>query len=988
MFEIYGYGNVDALLGIFNAIAALRGPGDFLTAIAAVVVMGFFAAMLAYALEPHKLTGWKWLASVLGVYYLLWVPTATVQVLDKQGFQPPVVVANVPFGAAALGGITSSVGSMVTDLFETVFSTIPGPAAMPNELSYTQVGMMFGARAVAETSRSAFLDMTFKTNMSNFLLNCTFYDLQEGGIDPKLWNASEDLWTMMAATNPARFTPMIGGGPGTNLRSCTDAYGVLAIAMDGAINEVKERLATTLNPTAPAAVRNALIDPQIQQAYLKNGLAGAAMSVTDIIRQNGLVNSIVDAGMLGCQRSNDPACILQSQARTNATASTNAAWISGAKVAEQALPLIRNAAEAMLYAMFPIIILMLFLSSGMKTFKMVGMYVALFVSIQLWPPLFAILNYLGTQAAASQLAAAGTIVGGTFGVALQNSDAIYSGAVSMPAVVAYLVMAIPVLAYSIANGLVGVSGALFGAASAIGTAVAGPSGQAALGNMSMGNVAMDQTNVSSNMTNAFTRRSERLDGTVDTFTGTGGHAIRTLQNDTPLNWAISARSESGTGERASSAVQAAKGRMVEAQQQLSSVLQEGLSQMQRSGKNWNFAAGSGSRETADNAHARAVASQVLYGSEGSDTLANTTGVTREANANVNLGIGGGVRGGRTWGSDESARDTISMGGGGGQGGPGGTMSRGSSVTETQSRGSSGGVSGYGNAGGGVGANVRGTAGADYRHASGTTDRSQTAYGGTTEDRFADAVSRDEAFRRAVFGSAEKADEYAARLQSAKSRAERETASYNEVLSTESSASRSDSERGDVAYAPLKDGRDARNAEQLEAMMDSYDRDATPWQNAQTMRNALSLQSQRPTPPSGVRWDGLRDVHDADAAAPALSAGAVRSDYRGNRARTAARGGMPAEPTEAQMDAVRAAPRPHDASLAAGKQKAVEGAKSVEEVARSDRAQAERNVGKVQVGSGAYTTSKNLDDQTRDIAGKKTRDAGQGVVDKVKGWFSK
>ena len=100
MYEIYAYGNNDSLYGIFNAIAAIMGANSYLQAIAMVAFCGFVTAALAYAFMPHKLIGWQWLASVLLVYSILFVPKVTVGIVDKLGTQPVQVVSNVPFGVA------------------------------------------------------------------------------------------------------------------------------------------------------------------------------------------------------------------------------------------------------------------------------------------------------------------------------------------------------------------------------------------------------------------------------------------------------------------------------------------------------------------------------------------------------------------------------------------------------------------------------------------------------------------------------------------------------------------------------------------------------------------------------------------------------------------------------------------------------------------------------------------------------------------------
>ena len=118
MWEIYAYHNTESLFGIFNAIAAIMASGTYLSAIAAVAFCGFVAALVAYMFAPEKLQGWKWIATVVLVYGVLFVPRVNVGIVDKTGGTPVRVVANVPFGMAALGGLTSSIGNSITELFE------------------------------------------------------------------------------------------------------------------------------------------------------------------------------------------------------------------------------------------------------------------------------------------------------------------------------------------------------------------------------------------------------------------------------------------------------------------------------------------------------------------------------------------------------------------------------------------------------------------------------------------------------------------------------------------------------------------------------------------------------------------------------------------------------------------------------------------------------------------------------------------------------
>ena len=140
MWEIYAYQNSDSLFGIFNAAAAIHASSDYMAAVAAVAFCGFVAALIAYAFAPEKLQGWKWLATVLLVFSILIVPRVTVGIVDKTGGSAVKVVANVPFGVAMLGSLTSTIGHTLTQLFETAFQIIPGAGGLPSELSYEKNG--------------------------------------------------------------------------------------------------------------------------------------------------------------------------------------------------------------------------------------------------------------------------------------------------------------------------------------------------------------------------------------------------------------------------------------------------------------------------------------------------------------------------------------------------------------------------------------------------------------------------------------------------------------------------------------------------------------------------------------------------------------------------------------------------------------------------------------------------------------------------------
>jgi len=503
MWEIYAYQNSDSLFGIFNAAAAIHASSDYMSAVAAVAFCGFVAALIAYAFAPDKLQGWKWLATVLLVFSILIVPRVTVGIVDKTGGSAVKVVANVPFGIAVLGSVTSTIGHTLTGLFETAFQVVPGVGALPSELTYEKNGLMFGNRLIRDTGNVVFQDPKFRTDLINYIHNCTMYDLIDGTVDPGTFSSSDDVWALMGTPNPARFSTLTGAGGAVTVDTCPNVYSNLNGRLPAQLTRIQGKLAFQLNPTLPSAAAAAAIAGQIQQAYLKNSIATAAATAADLIRQNAVLNTINDSSNIIGQKINDPASMVLAVGRAQAVAQQNATWLNYGKVAEQALPVFRNVIEAITYALFPLFVLLLLLTSGRETPATFKGYAAILIWIQLWPPLYAVLNYMASIYAAYDLAAAADLGTGAKALSLQTASTIYSRAISGEAVVGYLAISIPFIAWAALKRMENFGTALVGGLSGLQGMLSGSTGSAAVGNVNMGNVAMDQLQLAPNRTSAF-----------------------------------------------------------------------------------------------------------------------------------------------------------------------------------------------------------------------------------------------------------------------------------------------------------------------------------------------------------------------------------------------------------------------------------------------------------------------------------------------------
>ena len=549
MFEIYAYGNVDTLTGVFNAIAAIMGGAGYLSLIKTMAVTGVLVAAAAGLFTPGRFHGWAWLMGLLLVYHAMFLPKAEVAIVDKLGSQPPAVVGNVPIGVAFFGHATSLVGDVMTRFFETAFQVIPDTnAQLPEALAYQKNGVMFGNRLIQASRAANVADPQLRADMIAFVHNCTVYDLQDGTIDPAAFAQSTDIWALMGTPNPGRFSTW--GNP-VQVDTCPVIYTRLNSRLPAEIARARATLALQMNPTLDPSIAAGVIDGQLEQAYTKTRIATAAQGAADLLRQNILINLVQDTNTLAGLRLNDPAATMLATARANATASTNASFITMGRIAAQALPMIRNVIEAVIYAVFPFVLLLFLLAQGKGLALAIKSFVMSLVWIQLWPPLYAILNYVGTLASAKNLAAAASLGTNSRGLTLDTAAGIYQGAISDQAIAGYLVAAIPIIATAIIKGGE-VAFQAVTASSAIQSAASSEAAATSKGLISQNSVSLDQQQLGPTRTSAFMGTTTEAHGT--TIQGIGPEAgvfrYQATMSRLASTFTISERQATAIGESA------------------------------------------------------------------------------------------------------------------------------------------------------------------------------------------------------------------------------------------------------------------------------------------------------------------------------------------------------------------------------------------------------------------------------------------------------
>jgi TraG-like protein, N-terminal region len=413
--------------------------------------------------------------------------------------------------------------------------------------------------------------------------------------------------------------------------------------------------------------------------------------------------------------------------------SRNAAY-AGKLWAEKALPLARNTVEFILLAIFPIMFIFIIVA-GEFVLRIFKIYAQILMSLALWAPLAAILNYMVTKNGRAEFASALSL-NNSQGFTLDNVNGLIDLALTQQAMAGQLFLVIPIIAYAL------VSGGAYAATSAVSSltggaagSIAGTSGQLAAGNIGGGQVAWRNTNALNTSTgqvnSAFTNRSgfSQLEGAAGSlYAGNnGGAQILQGRGSTLPNISGSATQDSGTkiSNTASEGSSVGQGASSTTSNQNDSASRDG------NRKSFDTSKGGSTSSGVNYASGTVNQSQAAYATNTGQTAAQTNSndvakaIQFNAGGQVGASLGLGAKGGG--------------GGGGGGGGAGAGLSLGgnagvnASSTDTDRKTNALGV----NAGSGINASIGAT---ESKAATSTAQAAVTNSQSANTSRYSDASS--------------------------------------------------------------------------------------------------------------------------------------------------------------------------------------------------------------------------------------------------------
>lgn len=472
-FEIYAYWNTVELAAAFNAIVGITGSGDFIglmKTLALVMIISLSLAALAGLSRGEDF--WKWVIMLAMFHGMLLVPKSNVLIVDRTGTEPVQVVSNVPIGLASLAHTTSKIGDWLTTAFETTSS-------LPDDVQLRNNGTLFGHRVMRERLAVRTVNPILHYNLMEFYRECVWPDLIKGYLRFRDIAEAEDIWgSALNDTNPGLFVTIrdYNDPAAISTVTCPDAHTAigaqLVVDANAALSESASRMYPGVNPTV---ARNAFIGAlESTSGYL----IGVSQSAPDIIKQAMVSNSIIDAGYTIPAQMGDAAYSQIKLAEAQAIRSYKTASGVALKLAESTMPKLRNAIELLAYALFPVMVLLIVVA-GQYAIKFIKAYVGILLWVQLWPPLYAVMNFMMNVKAASAMT---TATAGN-GLALKYYSYLGTATVSDAEVAGYLAAAIPVIAWGI------VQGSMMMAANAV-ASPANAAASAAAAGASQGNIGM------------------------------------------------------------------------------------------------------------------------------------------------------------------------------------------------------------------------------------------------------------------------------------------------------------------------------------------------------------------------------------------------------------------------------------------------------------------------------------------------------------------
>ena len=329
----------------------------------------------------------------------------------------------MPLVLGVVGGLSSQLSDKVTQMFEFYFHS-------PNDMDYSQTGMIMGAKLFLSASHIKITDPVFNANMQKFMQQCVFYDVMYDRYSLKDINQATDIWALVKAQASVARGFIFNG----SFKSCQEAAALLDGQWMSVIDDAKAKYAGFAFGNHTDALAN--FEKYLPQTY--NHLTTMSSDAAALIRQNMIANAIRDGIFAMGARVNSKAAI-DSFSASRAQEKIPAALSNIGLMAAYWLPILQSLLFCIVIGCFIFVLFFFPFPSGIAFFQF---YATLYVWLALWAPMFTVINYVMTSLAQFTLSFAST---GAMTLGYQTGiNQVYE---NMAALGGYLVLATTTLSY-------------------------------------------------------------------------------------------------------------------------------------------------------------------------------------------------------------------------------------------------------------------------------------------------------------------------------------------------------------------------------------------------------------------------------------------------------------------------------------------------------------------------------------------------------------
>lgn len=513
----YAFWNGAEVADLFHAVVGITGSGDYVMLLKCAALLGFLMAVAFCAVRYRGQDIIVWCAGFVLLTFTLYIPTTTVVVHDVRA-RTDQAVENVPLGLGWPAGVLSHISYWLTRQFETALND-------PDTTHFSEFGMALPQRTITALLAAGPVTSQGQESLSRFIEHCVVPEVLSSAVRRHEILTSTNLWKTVSGTgwvNPARHVLI-----DETMMRCSDAAGAIEQYLNSEeIPRMSAILAGKLE-LPENALQNGMLARVVPGA--EEIMLGVSQSLTDTLKHTVMISSLPRAmsSFSAAQRSPMNVAIAISRSQGNLSSEINYRTIG--LMAQDALPKLRNQLEFIVLAVFPLVIILV-IAAGQGGVPILKAYFTLLISLSLWAPITAAMNYLTIHVDANPM---NRLVAEYGGMTLQAVDLIREAGASSQAMASMLLWVVPLFAYAIAKGsdmaITSMANSILApaasAAQAQGTSLA-------MGNLSAGNASVGNTAVNSHTGNHNDTSSTYTSQTQHVTTNAAGSATMDVGSNT------------------------------------------------------------------------------------------------------------------------------------------------------------------------------------------------------------------------------------------------------------------------------------------------------------------------------------------------------------------------------------------------------------------------------------------------------------------------